>query len=41
MFLNTAAVPSRLDQHMLDPGPIRKRRRTLSGTRVLELDGDG
>ena len=41
MFLNTAAVPSLLDQHMLDPGPIRKRRRTLSGTRVLELDGDG
>ncbi len=41
MFLNMAEVQARIDQQMLAGRPIRKPDGTLSGTRVLDLDGDG
>ena len=40
-FLNMFEVQERIDQQMLADKPIRKPDGTPSGTRVLDLDGDG
>ena len=40
-FLNMAEVQARIDQQMLAGRPVRKPDGALSGTRLLDLDGDG
>ncbi len=40
-FLNIAEVQARIDQQMLAGRPVRNPDGALSGTRLLDLDGDG
>ena len=40
-FVNMAEVQARIDQEMLAGRPIRNTDGSLSGTRLLDLDGDG
>lgn len=40
-FLNMSEVQARIDQHLLAGRPVRMPDGSLSGTRVLDLDGDG